>query len=56
MRPQAERLEAWGRLAADTRPGEARRDDDDVAFDRMIDTAKAILEGKMRGRVVAEVG
>jgi acrylyl-CoA reductase (NADPH) len=55
MRPYADRVEAWGRIAADL-PMEK--------LDAMVETAglgdlpeigRAILKGKVRGRVVVDV-
>jgi acrylyl-CoA reductase (NADPH) len=52
MCPKARRLEAWARLASDL-------DRDKLAtipLESVIETGKAIVEGKVRGRVVVEVG
>ncbi len=56
MRPKPERLEAWGRLARDLDRKKLAALSTTIRFDQIIDTAKAILEGKVRGRVVAEIG
>ena len=55
MAPKALRLEAWRRLASDLDHGKLSALSRTIGFDEIIDTAKAIVEGKVRGRVVVEV-
>ncbi len=49
------RLEAWGRLARDLDPAKLEAITTTVGFSDIIPTAHAILEGKVRGRVVVEI-
>lgn len=56
MAPRALRLEAWSRLAADLDRGKLARLTRTIGFDDIIPTAKQILEGTIRGRVVVEIG
>jgi acrylyl-CoA reductase (NADPH) len=56
MCPQAVRRQAWDRLARDLDKDKLKRITTTIPFDKVIDTAGAILEGKIRGRVVVEIG
>jgi acrylyl-CoA reductase (NADPH) len=49
------RLEAWKRLAQDLDQRKLAAMTTTVAFDRLGETAEAILAGKVRGRVVVEI-
>jgi len=55
MAPKALRLEAWRRLASDLDHGKLAALSRTIGFDEIIDTAKAIVDGKVRGRVVVEI-
>ncbi len=55
MAPKALRLEAWKRLATDLDHGKLAALSRTIGFDEIIDTAKAIVDGKVRGRVVVEI-
>ena len=52
MAPKALRLEAWRRLAAELDHGKLAALSTTIGFDDIIDAAKAIVEGQIRGRVV----
>jgi acrylyl-CoA reductase (NADPH) len=56
MCPQALRRQAWDRLARDLDKDKLKRITTIIPFDKVIDTAGAILAGKVRGRVVVEIG
>ena len=56
MAPKARRLEAWARLARDLDHAKLAVMTTVIGLDGVIDTAQAILAGKVRGRVVVEVG
>lgn len=55
MAPKALRLEAWRRLAREIDHGKLATLSRTIGFDDIVDTAKAIVEGKVRGRVVVEI-
>jgi acrylyl-CoA reductase (NADPH) len=55
MAPKTLRLEAWRRLASDMDHGKLAALSRTIGFDDIIDTAKAIVEGEVRGRVVVEI-
>jgi acrylyl-CoA reductase (NADPH) len=54
--PKARRIEAWARLARDLDHEKLKSAITDIAFDQVIETAHAIIEGKVRGRVVVNIG
>jgi acrylyl-CoA reductase (NADPH) len=56
MCPQGLRREAWERLARDLDRDKLKRITRTIPFDAVIDTAGEILAGKVRGRVVVEIG
>src|SRR5436190_13576310 len=56
MCPQVLRRQAWERLARDLDRDKLKRITRTIPFDRVIDTAGEILAGKIRGRVVVEIG
>mgnify|MGYP001167389314 CR=1 FL=1 len=56
MAPKAKRLEAWSRLARDLDKARLAALTSVIPFDRAIQAAGLILEGKIRGRVVVEIG
>ena len=53
--PKPIRIEAWSRLARDLDREKLSAMTETVGFDDIIPTAEAILEGKIRGRVVVEI-
>jgi acrylyl-CoA reductase (NADPH) len=56
MCPQVLRRQAWERLARDLDREKLKRITRTIPFDKVIDTAGEILAGKIRGRVVVEIG
>ncbi|OYW63047.1 MAG: oxidoreductase [Bosea sp. 12-68-7] len=56
MCPKPRRLEAWSRLAADLDRDRLALMTTRVPLTDVIETARAIVDGKVRGRVVVEVG
>ncbi len=56
MCPKPRRLEAWARLAADLDRDRLALMTTRVPLTDVIDTARAIVDGKVRGRVVVEIG
>ncbi|MDR6871423.1 acrylyl-CoA reductase (NADPH) [Bosea sp. BE125] len=56
MCPKPRRLEAWLRLATDLDRDALAKITTTIPLESVIETGKAIIEGKVRGRVVVEVG
>jgi acrylyl-CoA reductase (NADPH) len=56
MCPKSRRIDAWARLARDLDRDILASITTTVPFDRAIETAHAILDGSVRGRVVIEIG
>ena len=56
MCPQARRIEAWARLARDLDPAKLAAMTTTLPFGKAIEAAGDILAGKIRGRVVVEIG
>ena len=56
MAPKPLREQAWGRLATDLDLGKLHTLSKTIAFDDIIDTATALIEGRIRGRVVVDMG
>jgi acrylyl-CoA reductase (NADPH) len=56
MKPKAMRLVAWERLALDLDRKKLAELSTTIGFDEVIETGKKILEGKVRGRVIVEIG
>ncbi|WP_296709922.1 MDR family oxidoreductase [Rhodoblastus sp.] len=56
MKPKAVRLQAWERLARDLDKAKLAELSTTIGYDKVIETATAILEGKVRGRVIVEIG
>ncbi len=54
--PQEVRLEAWARLARDLDPAKLARTTSVVGLAEVPEIAKLILQGKVRGRAVVDVG
>ena len=55
MAPREERIEAWRRLARDLDPAKLALMTREIGLGETINTAAALLEGKVRGRVVVDV-
>ncbi|NDV86407.1 acryloyl-CoA reductase [Aurantimonas aggregata] len=55
MAPKQRRVEAWGRLARDLDAARLGAITTEIGFDAIVDTAKAIVEGRIRGRVVVDM-
>ena len=55
MAPRAERLEAWRRLAQDLDVTRLELMTREIGLGEAVATAAALLEGKVRGRVVVDV-
>jgi len=56
MAPKALRLEAWSRLARDLDQDKLAAMTTTIGLDQVVETGKAILDGKVRGRVVVAIG
>ena len=56
MSPKAQRIEAWKRLASDLDRGVLKSMTTHQPFDQVMDVARDIVAGKVRGRVVIDVG
>ena len=55
MAPKARRLEAWQRLASDLDMNKLEALSQTIGFDGIVDTARAIVDGKVRGRVAVDM-
>ena len=55
MRPIADRREAWTRVAADLDRGKLAEMTSEVALAEVFDCARALLDGRVRGRVVVKI-
>lgn len=55
MAPRVERLEAWRRLARDLDVGKLELMTREIGLGEAVATAAALLEGRVRGRVVVDV-
>jgi len=55
MAPKVLREEAWGRLVSDLDTAKLDSLSTTIGFDAIIDTAAALLDGKVRGRVVIDM-
>ena len=55
MRPRADRLEAWRRLGELLDPAQLDTITRTIGLDEVIDTAEALLAGRVRGRVVVSM-
>ena len=55
MAPKAERLEAWRRLAADLDINKLENLITEVPFEQVIDQARLMMQGQIRGRIVVPV-
>lgn len=55
MAPKAMRLEAWRRIGTDLDHAKLSAISTKIGFDGIIDAAKAIVDGRIRGRVVIDM-
>jgi acrylyl-CoA reductase (NADPH) len=55
MCPQVIRREAWKRLATDLDRGKLAAMTSEVGLDEVVDAGKALLEGRVRGRIVVKI-
>ncbi|KQT83950.1 MDR family oxidoreductase [Aurantimonas sp. Leaf443] len=55
MAPRALRLEAWDRLARDLDPARLDAMTTRIGFDEIVETAHAIVDGRVRGRVAVDM-
>lgn len=55
MAPIARREAAWKRLASDLDPQKLEAITETIGFDQIIPTTEAILDGKIRGRVIVDM-
>jgi acrylyl-CoA reductase (NADPH) len=53
--PKPLRIEAWNRLARDLDRGKLAAMTTTVGLDKVIDAARQIIDGRVRGRLVVEV-
>jgi acrylyl-CoA reductase (NADPH) len=56
MAPKALRLEAWGRLARELDHGKLGAMTTTIPLDQVLDAGREIVEGRIKGRVVVEIG
>ena len=56
MCPRADRLEAWRRLSHDLDIGRLELLTEEIGLSQAIDRAGAVLEGRVRGRIVVDTG
>lgn len=55
MRPKADRVEAWSRLAKDMDRSKLASITSEISLGEVVSTASALLDGSIRGRVVVDV-
>ena len=56
MKPKPARLLAWERIARDLDAAKLAEISTTISYDQIIETAQKILEGKVRGRTIVEIG
>jgi acrylyl-CoA reductase (NADPH) len=56
MAPKALRLEAWRRLATDLDRAKLAAMTTSIRLEEAIESARAIVAGRIRGRIVIEIG
>jgi acrylyl-CoA reductase (NADPH) len=56
MCPQPIRREAWKRLASDLDRGKLQAMTTEIALPAVVETGPAIIEGRVRGRIVVKIG
>ena len=54
MRPRADRIEAWERLAKDLDPQKLDLLTEEISLGAAVSRAAEFLEGKIRGRIVVD--
>ena len=55
MAPKPKRIEAWRRIVRDLETEKLDSITSTIGFSDIIDTARAIVEGKVRGRVIVDM-
>ncbi|MHA7880045.1 MAG: acrylyl-CoA reductase (NADPH) [Saccharospirillum sp.] len=55
MQPRARRIEAWQRLSDLLDPGQLEAITQTISLDQAVENAEALLEGRIRGRVVVAI-
>lgn len=55
MRPKADRIEAWSRLADILEPSDTDQIAEEISLDEVIPTAEKLMAGQVRGRVIVKV-
>lgn len=55
MAPREERLEAWSRLARDLDPAKLDIITSEIGLGDVVDTARRLIDGQVRGRIVVDV-
>jgi len=55
MQPKARRIEAWSRISKDLDLAKLEAITTVIGFDQIIETAEAIVDGKVRGRVAVDM-
>jgi acrylyl-CoA reductase (NADPH) len=56
MRPKADRELAWERLANDLDRGKLAEITNEIGLGEVIEAARNIVEGRIRGRIAVKVG
>jgi len=56
LRPLADRREAWQRLARDLETGKLAEMTKEIGLADVIEAGRAIVDGKVRGRIVVKIG
>jgi len=54
MCPRADRLDAWSRLSQDLDVDKLEFLTEEIGLSQVIDRASALIEGRIRGRVVVD--
>lgn len=54
MRPRQDRLDAWNRLATDLDPAALALISHEIGLSEVIETARRLMDGQVRGRVVVD--
>jgi acrylyl-CoA reductase (NADPH) len=55
MCPRGDRMQAWGRLASDLNLDHLSLMSQEIGLGEVIDTARALMDGQVRGRIVVDV-
>ena len=56
MRPKADRELAWKRLEGDLDRGKLADATSEIGLGEVIDAARRIVEGRVRGRIAVKIG